>query len=54
MNRPQDRRGAGTGLTFETLEHGGAYPDMLPQAIRVTNAEGADGSHARCARDRGG
>jgi len=25
---------------FETLEHGGEYPDTMPQAIRVTDAEG--------------
>jgi hypothetical protein len=30
----------GTDLTFETLEHGGEYPDTMPQAIRLTNAEG--------------
>ena len=38
--RPQDPRGDGTGLTFATLEHGGEYPDTMPQAIRVTDAEG--------------
>ena len=38
--RPQDPHGDGTGLTFETLEHGGEYPDTMPQAIRVTDAEG--------------
>jgi hypothetical protein len=38
--RPQDPRGDGTGLTFETLEHGGEYPDAVPQAIRLTDAEG--------------
>jgi hypothetical protein len=38
--RPQDPHGDGTGLTFTTLEHGGAYPDMMPQAILVTDAEG--------------
>jgi hypothetical protein len=32
--------GDGTGLRFETLEHGGEYPDTMPQAIRVTDAEG--------------
>jgi hypothetical protein len=30
----------GTDLTFETLEHGGEYPDTMPQAIRLTDAEG--------------
>jgi hypothetical protein len=30
----------GTGLRFETMEHGGEYPDTMPQAIKVTDAEG--------------
>jgi hypothetical protein len=34
--RPQDPYGHGTGLVFETLEHGGEHPDSMPQAIRVT------------------
>lgn len=38
--RPQDPDMDGTGLTFETLEHGGEYPDTMPQAIRVVDAEG--------------
>jgi len=38
--RPQDSRLDGTGWTFETLEHGGEYPDAMPQAIRATDAEG--------------
>ena len=38
--RPQDPHMDGAGLTFETLEHGGKYPDMMPQAIRLTDAEG--------------
>jgi hypothetical protein len=33
--RPQDPHGDGRGLTFETLEHGGEYPDNMPQAIRL-------------------
>jgi hypothetical protein len=28
--RPQD------GLRFETMEHGGKYPDTMPQAIKLT------------------
>jgi len=35
--RPQD---PGLDLKFETLEHGGDYSDAMPQAIRVTDAEG--------------
>jgi hypothetical protein len=38
--RPQDPSMDGTGLTFETLECGGEYPDTMPQAIRLTDAEG--------------
>lgn len=30
----------GTGLRFETLEHGGEYPDLMPQAIRLIDAAG--------------
>jgi hypothetical protein len=36
--RPQDPLGDGTGLRFETGEHGGDYPDNMPQAITVTDA----------------
>ena len=25
----------GTGLRFETMEHGGEYPDTMPQAIQL-------------------
>ena len=39
-NRPQDPYLDGTSLKFETLEHGGEYPDTMPQAIRLTDAEG--------------
>jgi hypothetical protein len=42
--RPQGPHGDGTGLRFETDEHGGDYPDNMPQAISVTDARG------RCAR----
>ena len=38
--RPQDPKGDGTGCRFETLEHGSEYPDMMPQAIRFTDALG--------------
>ena len=38
--RPQDPSMDGTGLTFEMLEHGGEYPDTMPQAIRLTDGEG--------------
>jgi hypothetical protein len=38
--RPQDPHMNGTGLSFETQEHGGEYPDTMPQAIKLTDAEG--------------
>jgi hypothetical protein len=30
----------GTGLRFKTLDHGGEYPDTMPQAIKLTDAQG--------------
>jgi hypothetical protein len=39
-NRPQDPYTDGTGLRFETMEHGGKYPDTMPQAIKLIDAEG--------------
>ena len=36
--RPQDPYGDDTGLRFETGEHGGDYPDDMPQAITATDA----------------
>ncbi len=27
----------GTGLRFETIEHGGEYPDTMPQAIKLVD-----------------
>jgi hypothetical protein len=38
--RPQDPHLDGTGLRFETMEHGGEYPDAMPQAIKLIDAEG--------------
>jgi hypothetical protein len=38
--RPQDPHLNGAGLRFETMEHGGEYPDAMPQAIKLTDAEG--------------
>jgi hypothetical protein len=38
--RPQDPRLDGSGLRFETMDHGGEYPDQMPQAIRLVDAEG--------------
>jgi hypothetical protein len=38
--RPQDPNLDGTGLRFETMDHGGEYPDAMPQAIRLTDTDG--------------
>lgn len=38
--RPQDPHLDGRDLTFEALEHGGAEPDTMPNAIRVTDPQG--------------
>jgi hypothetical protein len=38
--RPQDPNMDGSGLRFETMEHGGEYPDTMPQAIKLVDAEG--------------
>ena len=38
--RPQDPHLDGTGLRFETMEHDGEYPDTMPQAIKLIDAEG--------------
>ena len=38
--RAQDPHMDGTGLRFETMEHGGEYPDTMPQAIKLIDAEG--------------
>ena len=38
--RTQDPNLDGTGLRFETMEHGGEYPDTMPQAIKLIDAEG--------------
>jgi hypothetical protein len=41
--RPQNPRGDGTGLRFETGEHGGDYPDNMPQATH--RADGPSTCH---------
>ena len=38
--RPQDPKLDGSGLRFETMDHGGEYPDTMPQAIKLIDAEG--------------
>ena len=37
--RPQDPYLDGIGLRFETMEHGGEYADIMPQAIKLIDAE---------------
>jgi hypothetical protein len=38
--RPQDPKQDGSALRFEPLEHGGEYPDTMPQAVRITDTQG--------------
>jgi hypothetical protein len=38
--RPQDPTLDGKGWTFQLLEHGGDYPDAMPQAICAADAAG--------------
>jgi hypothetical protein len=38
--RPQDPHMDGTGLRFEAMQHGGEYPDTMPQAIKLIDADG--------------
>jgi len=47
--RPRDP--LGTGLRFETLDHGGEYPDMMPQAIKLTDAEGRSAIYVPITQD---
>jgi hypothetical protein len=37
--RPQDPHMDGTGVRFKTMEPGGEYPDSMPQAIKLIDAE---------------
>jgi hypothetical protein len=39
-SRPQAPQMDGSGLRFETMDHGGEYPDTMPQAIKLTDALG--------------
>jgi hypothetical protein len=45
-SRPRDETMDGKGLRFETLAHGGEYPDRMPQQVRVTDAQGRSGVYA--------
>ena len=46
--RPQDDTLDGAGWTYKNVEHGGKYPDTMPQAIIATDAAGI--SHTYIAR----
>jgi hypothetical protein len=50
--RPQDPRRDGTGLRFETREHGGEYPDARPQAIKPIDVKGRSCVYVRITQDR--
>ena len=39
-NRPQDETMDGSELTFTTMEHGGEFPDTMPQVVEVTDKQG--------------
>ncbi len=49
--RPQDPHRDGTGLRFETMEHGGEYPDTMPQAIKLIEAEGRSAIYVPITQD---
>ena len=49
--RPQDPLRDGTGLRFETMEHGGEYPDTMPQAIKLIDADGRSCIYAPITQD---
>ena len=43
--------GDGTGLRFETMEHGGEYPDTMPQAIKLIDAQGRSAIYVPITQD---
>ena len=49
--RPQDPHMDGADLRFETMEHGGEYPDAMPQAIKLSDAEGRSCIYVPIAQD---
>jgi len=51
--RPQDPHMEGTRLRFETMEHGGEYPDTMPQTIKLIDAEAAPALRADPAERQG-
>jgi hypothetical protein len=49
--RPQDPHMDGTGQRFETMEHGGEYPDTITQAIKLIDAGGRSGVYVPITQD---
>ena len=49
--RPQDPKLDGSGLRFETMDHGGEYPDAMPQAIKLIDAKGRSCVYVPIAQD---
>jgi hypothetical protein len=49
--RPQEPHLDGTGLRFETLDHGGEYSDTMPQAIKLIDAEGRSAIYVPITQD---
>jgi hypothetical protein len=41
----------GTGLRFETLDHGDEYPDTMPQAIKLIDAAGRSAIYVPITQD---
>ena len=49
--RPQYPYMNRAGLRFETMEHGGEYPDRKPQAINLIDAEGRSAIYVPITQD---
>ena len=49
--RPQDPQLDGSGLRFETMDHGGEYDDAMPQAIKLIDSEGRSCIYAPITQD---
>jgi hypothetical protein len=50
-SQTQDLHMNGTGLRFESLDHGGEYPDTMPQAIKLIDAEGRSAIYVPITQD---
>jgi hypothetical protein len=50
--RPQDPHMNGTGPRFETLDHGCEYPDTMPKAVTLIDAEGRSCIYVPITQDR--